>query len=252
MLRASLLISTTAALTLSGVDVPHAKVSPASRALDGVERTSLDAWLYTARELTPADPSDDQLFYLFPKFVQHAGGECRESLTKYYAAALPGADGAVLDLCSSWTSHYPKGYKAKRVAVLGLNALELLANPCKTEWTVQNLNKNPKLPYEDASFDIVTNSLSVDYLTSPLEVMKEVKRVLKPGGLAAMAFTNRCFPTKVVPVWTAPFTEAAHARLVADYYHFAGLEDISVADVSPDGWVGQRDPMVVVQARRPL
>ena len=138
------------------------------------------------------------------------------------------------------------------MAALGLNAIELLANPCKTEWTVQNLNKNAKLPYEDDSFDVVTNSLSVDYLTSPLDVMKEVRRVLKPGGLAAMAFTNRCFPSKVVPIWTAPFTEAAHARIVADYYHFAGLTDISVADVSPDGWVGQRDPMVVVQARKPL
>ena len=114
----------------------------------------------------------------------------RGAAFRYYEAALPGADGAVLDLCSSWTSHYPKGassstrveaepvragYKAKRVAALGLNAIELLANPCKTEWTVQNLNKNQKLPYDDASFDVVTNSLSVDYLTSPLEVMKEVK-----------------------------------------------------------------------------
>ena len=38
---------------------------------------------------------------------------------------------------------------------------------------------------------------------------------------------------------------------MANYFHFAGLEDISVADVSPEGWTGQRDPMVVVQARNP-
>ena len=72
------------------------------------------------------------------------------------------------------------------------------------------------------------------------------------GGLAAMAFTNRCFPSKVVPCWTRPFTEPSHARIIASYYHYAGFddEDISVVDVSPDGWVGQRDPMVVVQARK--
>ena len=36
----------------------------------------------------------------------------------------------------------------------------------------------------------------------------------------------------------------------ASYYHYAGFddEDISVVDVSPDGWVGQRDPMIVGQA----
>ena len=59
---------------------------------------------------------------------------------------------------------------------------------------MQNLNKDPTLPYDDNSFDVVTNSLSADYLTSPLEVFKEIRRVLTPGGLAAMAFTTRCFP----------------------------------------------------------
>mmetsp|Transcript_2628 Transcript_2628/g.7668 ORF Transcript_2628/g.7668 Transcript_2628/m.7668 type:complete len:261 (-) Transcript_2628:10-792(-) len=250
MPRLILLATSTTALLLSGVDVPNAKVSMTSRALDDVEYPA--SWPFDARDLTPEDNSNDQLFYLVPKFVNHAGDECRASLTQYYEAALPPkGTGAVLDLCSSWTSHYPKGYKAKRCAALGLNALELLANPCKTEWAVQNLNVDPTLPYDDDSFDVITNSLSCDYLTSPLEVFQEMRRVLRPGGLAAMAFTNRCFPTKVVPCWTRPFTEPAHARIVASYYHFAGFEDISVADVSPDGWVGQRDPMIVVQARAP-
>ena len=54
----------------------------------------------------------------------------------------------------------------------------------------------PKLPYEDNSFDIITNAVSVDYLTKPIEVFKEMHRVLKPGGQAIMSFSNRCFPTK--------------------------------------------------------
>eukprot|EP00966_Prymnesium_polylepis_P061212 1419741-Prymnesium_polylepis.1 len=106
-------------------------------------------------------------------------------------------------------------------------------------------------------------------------------RVLKPGGVACCAFTNRCFPTKaraaprlcgplctrlardlvpfvgfahaqVVPVWTRPFTEAHHAKVVGAYYHFSSPSwtDIGVADVSPDGWAGQRDPAVVVIGRK--
>ena len=155
-----------------------------------------------------------------PKFVQHAGEEARECLQRFYACALPPArSGDVLDLCSSWTSHYPDGWKGQRVACLGLNPLELLANPSKTEWKVripprgtglrgrlpsalrrvqvQDLNTSPTLPYESDSFDVITNSLSVDYMTRPLELFKEMHRVLKPGGIACMAFTNRCFPTKV-------------------------------------------------------
>ena len=56
----------------------------------------------------------------------------------------------------------------------------LLFNPSKTEWKVQDLNKDPRLPFDNASFDVVTNSLSVDYLTSPLEVFREMHRVLRP------------------------------------------------------------------------
>ena len=93
-------------------------------------------------------------------------------------------------------------------SALGLNALELLANPAKTEWTVRNLNKDPTLPYEDNSFDVVTNSLSADYLTSPLEVFREVRRVLKPGGrllfaehgLAPDAGVAR-WQHRIQPVW---------------------------------------------------
>ncbi len=58
---------------------------------------------------------------------------------------------------------------------------------------------DPKLPYEDNSFDVITNAVSVDYLAKPMEVFKEMHRVLKPGGQAIMSFSNRCFPTKGAP-----------------------------------------------------
>mmetsp|Transcript_24985 Transcript_24985/g.99277 ORF Transcript_24985/g.99277 Transcript_24985/m.99277 type:complete len:282 (-) Transcript_24985:3286-4131(-) len=263
-------VVTSEALVLSGVDVRNAKVSPISRALDDFPRP--DAFPYAAADLQPLDPLDDGVFYFWPKLAHHAGAEARAELQEYYRCALRAAcaDGgdpdpkiSCLDLCSSFTSHYPRVYPSDgqlndvvldRVAVLGLNAAELLLNPSKTEWRVQNLNTNPKLPYGDAEFDVITNSLSVDYLTRPLDVFDEMHRVLKPGGLAAMAFTNRCFPTKVVPIWTRPFSEEHHARIVANYFRFsggpAGWDDISVADVSPSGWAGLRDPMVVVAARK--
>ena len=67
-------------------------------------------------------------------------------------------------------------------------------------------------------------------------------RVLKPGGVASMAFTNRCFATKVVPIWLRPFTDQHHASVVANYFHFSGdWDDLVVVDVSPPGWIGQSD-----------
>lgn len=40
-------------------------------------------------------------------------------LYRYYGEVFPAAgkkDAAILDLCSSWISHYPKGYTAGRIA----------------------------------------------------------------------------------------------------------------------------------------
>ncbi|KAJ1448080.1 hypothetical protein M885DRAFT_540394 [Pelagophyceae sp. CCMP2097] len=238
-------------LVFSGVEVPHAKVSGVSRALD-LGGAFGEAWPYKAADLVPEDPSSDGLFYLWPKFAHHAAETSRDALAKFYGCALPPAGtGAVLDLCASFTSHYPSGWRGERCAVLGLNAVELLANPSKTEWKVKDLNKDATLPYADGSFDVVTNSLSVDYLRDPLAVFSEMRRVLKPGGLACNAFTNRCFPSKVVPIWLRPFDDAAHARIVAAYFHFSGgWADISVVDVSPGGFEGQKNPMYIVCARK--
>lgn len=238
------------ALLVCGVEVPNARESPASRAL------AAKAWPaefpYSASDLTPLDAGKDELFYLLPRFVQHAAVEARDELGRFYSCALPPpGEGDVLDLCSSWTSHYPAGYEARRCVVLGLNPFELLANACRTEMRVQNLNADPKLPYADGSFDCVTLSLSVDYMTRPLELFGEIHRVLRPGGLACMAFTNRCFQSKVVRRWLAPFDNVAHVELVGAYFAFsAPWAACEVADVSPDGWAGQQNPMLVVCGRK--
>lgn len=236
------------ALLVCGVEVPNAKESPATRALPAEWP---DRFPYSERDLTPLDAGGDELFYIVPRFVQHAAVEARNELEKFYSAVLP-SGGDVLDLCSSWTSHYPSDYRARRCVVLGLNPLELLVNRWKTEFRVQNLNARPQLPYADASFDVVTLSLSVDYMTRPRELFAEINRVLRPGGLACMAFTNRCFQGKVVRRWLTPFSEAEHAKLVGAYFHYSSPRwaSIEVADVSPEGWVGQQNPMIIVCGRK--
>ena len=89
-----------------------------------------------------------------------------------------------------------------RVAGLGMNAEELAANKQLSEWVVRDLNKQPVLPYADGSFDAVTCTVSIDYLTQPLAVMREVARVLRPGGRVNVLISNRLFFSKAVALWT--------------------------------------------------
>ncbi len=51
-----------------------------------------------------------------------------------------------------------------------MNEEELKRNPQLTEYIARDLNSQPSLPYEDNSFDVITNCVSVDYLNKPLEV----------------------------------------------------------------------------------
>jgi len=113
------------------------------------------AWPYDDKvDFAVQDSSVDEIFYEQPRLVYHIDDFCVQALTEQYTKLLSDDDD-ILDICSSWVSHYPQDFKGKRVAGLGMNEYELSQNKQLTEYTVQNLNKEPKFPYEDASFDKV-------------------------------------------------------------------------------------------------
>merc|ERR1712087_1081281 len=149
-------------------------------------------------------------------------------------------------------SHYPLFFRPARVAVTGINEQELAANRQGMEHIVADLNADPRLPFGGEEFDFVTNVVSVDYLNKPREIFREMHRVTKPGGVAIISFSNRCFPTKAIAMWVADMNDGpGHCQIVGNYFHFnpeGGWQDISSADISPDPYTS--DPMWVVTAVR--
>jgi SAM-dependent methyltransferase len=123
----------------------------------------------------------------------------------------------VLDLMSSFVSHLPAEINYSRVAGLGMNFEELDANPRLTERIVQNLNEDTNLPYGDAEFDGAGICVSVQYLTEPIKVFREIARVLKADAPLVVTFSNRCFPTKAVFAWNA-LDDDGHVELVSEYF----------------------------------
>merc|ERR1719213_482721 len=127
--------------------------------------------------------------------------------------------------------------RAKRVAITGMVEEELAANKQATERVVRDLNVDPTLPFGDGEFDFITNVVSIDYLTKPREVLAEMHRVMKPGGVAIMTFSNRCFPTKAIAMWVANMNDGpGHCQIVGNYFRFnpeGGWRDILSADISP-------------------
>jgi len=154
------------------------------------------------------DQAPDSVFYRDPRFTEHADDNAVQTMTRFIANDVLKQNDSVLDLCSSWTSHIDKDTVQKlslqRVAGLGMNEEELKANTALNDYNVVDLNAKPnvQLPYGDSSFNVVLCQLSIDYLIHPLNVMKEVGRVLKPGGKFVVLFSNRLFITKAVGLWT--------------------------------------------------
>jgi SAM-dependent methyltransferase len=164
-----------------------------------------------------ADQTDDAQFYSWPRLVTHIDEDAIAAVGALYDELA--IDGDVLDLMSSWVSHF--GSAPARLTVLGMNPEELAENPQAAARVVHDLNAQPELPFAGASFDAVVCCVSVDYLVRPIEVFRDVARVLRPGGPFVCTFSNRCFPTKAIRGWLAA-SDDEHCAIVAEYFRRSG------------------------------
>ena len=60
---------------------------------------------------------------------------------------------------------------------------------------VQDLNQDSHLAYAAGEFDGAAICVSIQYLTQPVAVLREVGRVLREAAPLVVTFSNRCFPT---------------------------------------------------------
>jgi SAM-dependent methyltransferase len=201
---------------------------------------------FSAETFRRHDESPDPLFYLQPRFVTHIDDAAVAAVTQLYRDTFP-PGGAILDLMSSWVSHLPPEVEYGRVVGVGLNRRELVANPRLDAFFVHDLNHAPGLEFDSAEFDAAAICVSIQYLTQPVLVLREVGRVLGNGAPLVVTFSNRCFPTKAVAIWQA-LDDAGHAALVERYLRDAGnWTQIETLNRSPH--VPGSDPLFAVVAR---
>jgi SAM-dependent methyltransferase len=189
------------------------------------------SWL-PAEAFRRYDETPDEEFYKVPRLVTHIDDRAIAAVTQLYRELLP-SGGAILDLMSSWVSHLPEEVCYEQIVGLGMNEEELRSNPRLDRYVVQNLNHDPKLPFGDGEFDGCGICVSIDYLTQPIEVLREVGRVLMVGAPTIVTFSNRCFPSKAVAVWHR-LDGRGRMRLVESYLQETGkFGNIQSLDRSP-------------------
>jgi SAM-dependent methyltransferase len=189
-----------------------------------------------------ADETPDDAFYVPVRLVTHIDDGAIAAVGALYAEL--GIDGEVLDIMSSWVSHFSA--RPRRLTVLGMNASELEQNPMAHARAVHDLNGSPRLPFDDASFDSVVCCVSVDYLVRPVEVFQDAGRVLRTGGLFVCTFSNRLFPTKAIRGWLAT-GDSGHCAIVERYFAASGCFAAPVTRRCT--YPGPGDPLFAVWAQ---
>jgi len=200
--------------------------------------------MHDPRSFARLDESPDERFYQPVRLVEHIDSGAIEVVTELYREHFS-ANADLLDLMSSWVSHLPDDVAYRSVVGLGMNAQELQSNARLTRRVVQNLNVQTQLPFEDATFDAALICVSIQYLTQPVTVFRELARVTRPGAKLIVTFSNRCFPTKATSIWTTT-SDREHLRIVADYIRAAGGWD----EAATATCLGRGDPLFSVIASR--
>jgi len=177
------------------------------------------------------DGTPDELFYLLPRIgIHHTDEGFRRQLTQLFRVLIR-PDSDVLDLCSQHDSHLPPEIQYQSVTVHGMNMLELLANQRATARFTQNFNRDPQLSgLADESMDAVLMTVSIQYMQRPVELLREIRRVLRPNGVVIVSFSSRMFFTKAVEAWKNQRSMRGLADLVLGYLKEAGFTDVQAAN----------------------
>jgi len=123
--------------------------------------------LFQPHDFARLDDSRDPLFYAEPRKVVHLDVAACAAVTDFLLDAVP-RHAEVLDLLSSWRSHWPPELAKRRLVGLGLNAEEMADNPALDDFVVHDVNADPRLPLGNGSLDAAVITVSIQYLTRPV------------------------------------------------------------------------------------
>lgn len=100
---------------------------------------------------------------------------------------------------------------------VGFNLLEQVARKCESRRVVGDITR---LGFADGSFDVVVSSEVIEHVPQPREAVRELARVLKPGGVLALTTPNRVWHFAIT------FANRIGARPYQGYENWVGYREL--------------------------
>ncbi len=108
-----------------------------------------------------------------------------------------------------------------------------------------------RLPFADASFDVVTAFMSVMDMPDPAATLRDVARVLRPGGWLQFSITH---PVNTTPVrwWVKDEHDAKHSLAIGGYFHEGPITESWTFSMASEDLKARHDPFTITAVRRTL
>ena len=155
---------------------------------------------FIPEDFSREDETSDAEYCQHPEHIENLDTLALSTIEDLFVRLIPkGAE--ILDLMAGVDSHIPSEIQPARITGVGLDSKGLDENAKLSEKIIHDLNGGKPLPFNDDEFDVALITLSIEYITKPLELFEEVARILKSSGLFIITFSNRMFPPKAVNIW---------------------------------------------------
>jgi len=135
--------------------------------------------------------------------------------------------GVVVDLGAGEATALPADFDVQEIWGVSAAAEQMAGNERLTKKVVLDLNDpSVKLPFADASVDVVLCTNCMEFLVEPVAAFREVYRVLKPKGACQIAFVSKGAydngsGERMAKYW-GDFTDAQKMYVAGSFYQFSG------------------------------
>jgi ubiquinone/menaquinone biosynthesis C-methylase UbiE len=188
--------------------------------------------------------------FLFPTF-RNRYLFVRDRLEKYVPIPNPQSPITGLNL-GTGEGDYDRMIAAHCTQLIGCDVNEEdLAHACALNKDVPNLRYEPNnalaLTYPDNSFDLIVSCEVIEHVGHPAQMLREMWRVMKPGGVAIMTFPSREFPITYDPVnriWQLTRSESSREYAISQGAYAFGHEYL-IGSADFKRWASEVDFEVV-------